>query len=51
MQQREEEFQVNAKDPLLLAIQAHYDIVTIHPFIDGNGRTARLFMNAVLLLA
>jgi Fic family protein len=34
----------------LRAIQAHYDIVTIHPFIDGNGRTARLFMNMILLL-
>jgi len=35
---------------VLMAIQAHYDIVTIHPFIDGNGRTARLFMNLILSL-
>lgn len=28
---------------------AHYDLVRIHPFIDGNGRTARLFMNYLLL--
>ncbi len=27
----------------------HYDFVSIHPFIDGNGRTARLLMNYVLL--
>ena len=35
---------------VLMAIQAHYDIVTIHPFVDGNGRTARLFMNLILSL-
>lgn len=27
----------------------HYKLVYIHPFIDGNGRTARLLMNAILL--
>ncbi len=27
----------------------HYDLVTIHPFIDGNRRTARLLMNLILL--
>ncbi|MBU2583443.1 MAG: Fic family protein [Alphaproteobacteria bacterium] len=31
------------------AFMAHLDLVTIHPFDDGNGRTARLFMNAILL--
>lgn len=33
------------------AIEAHYRLVTIHPFSDGNGRTARLLMNLILLEA
>ena len=34
---------------LMKAIEAHYRLVTIHPFIDGNGRTARLLLNSMLL--
>jgi Fic family protein len=30
------------------AIEAHFKLVSIHPFIDGNGRTARLVMNLIL---
>lgn len=37
------------KHPVLLAAWLHERIATIHPFIDGNGRTARLVMNLVLL--
>ena len=35
--------------PVTLAAQLHERIATIHPFIDGNGRTARLVMNLSLL--
>ncbi len=35
--------------PILFAAEMHERLVTIHPFIDGNGRTARLIMNLVLL--
>lgn len=36
-------------DMLIKAIEAHYRLVTIHPFVDGNGRTARLLLNSILL--
>ena len=35
--------------PVDLAAEVHYRLVTIHPFIDGNGRTARLFMNLIIM--
>ncbi len=31
------------------AIDAHLKLVSIHPFTDGNGRTARLLMNLLLM--
>jgi Fic family protein len=34
---------------LIIAAEAHTRFVSIHPFIDGNGRTARLLMNLILL--
>lgn len=41
--------QKNALHPLLLAAAMHERLVTIHPYIDGNGRTSRLLMNLILL--
>lgn len=35
--------------PVVLAAEMHQRLVTIHPFIDGNGRTSRLLMNLILL--
>lgn len=34
--------------PIELAAMAHKRLVDIHPFVDGNGRTARLLMNLIL---
>ena len=34
--------------PLLRSGIAHYQLVTIHPFLDGNGRTARALANLIL---
>ena len=39
----------NDMHPVLLAAYAHRRLVDIHPFQDGNGRTARLLMNLMLL--
>ena len=37
--------------PIEYAALVHLKLVQIHPFIDGNGRTARLIMNLALLQA
>lgn len=43
------ETQKKTVHPIILAANMHERLVTIHPFIDGNGRTARLVMNLILL--
>lgn len=35
--------------PVAFAAKLHEEIVNIHPFVDGNGGTARLLMNLALL--
>jgi Fic family protein len=35
--------------PIVAVAKLHYNIVAIHPFTDGNGRTARLLMNLFLM--
>ena len=37
-----------ARDPLKAAAYLHMDLVRIHPFPDGNGRTARIYTNLIL---
>lgn len=41
--------EVDSLHPVLAAAEAHYRLVSIHPFSDGNGRTARLLMNLILI--
>ena len=40
---------VQGEEILKLAADIHYNFVNIHPFGDGNGRTARLLMNYIQL--
>lgn len=40
----------NELNPIELAAWTHAEFVRIHPYIDGNGRTARLIMNYQLLM-
>lgn len=46
---RELEEKSGSTHPVVLAAYAHRRLVDIHPFQDGNGRTARLLMNLILI--
>ena len=35
--------------PVVMSAISHHQLVHIHPFVDGNGRTARLVMNLFLV--
>ena len=39
----------NEYHPIIQAALLHGELVKIHPFTDGNGRTSRLLMNLVLM--
>jgi len=41
------EHSASIEDQLYLSFDAHFDLVSIHSFYDGNGRTARLLMNFI----
>lgn len=41
--------QSTSMHPIERAAAAHHRLVHIHPFVDGNGRTARLLMNLLLM--
>lgn len=36
--------------PVRVAADAHFKFVSVHPFVDGNGRVARLLMNLILII-
>ncbi len=38
-----------AQDPHKLSWRVHHEFITLHPFIEGNGRMARLLLNTVRL--
>lgn len=43
------EMEASGVHPVLISAYLHDELVRIHPFIDGNGRTSRLLMNLYLL--
>ncbi len=49
MMERYHEDQAAGVHPVDIASRLHFDLLTIHPFKDGNGRTARLLQNLHLI--
>lgn len=46
---RFKQMEIEKVHSVLIAAYLHDELVRIHPFIDGNGRTSRLLMNLYLL--
>jgi fido (protein-threonine AMPylation protein) len=44
-----QEQDVTVDNAIAIAVEAHYRLVNIHPFSDGNGRICRIVMNLVLM--
>ena len=42
--------QISNTNTVLVAGVTHYEVVRIHPFIDGNGRTARVMATIIFLM-
>jgi Fic family protein len=40
---------ISIEPPLLKAIRFHFDFVNLHPFMDGNGRIARLWQSRLMM--
>lgn len=40
---------ISKPEAVVLAFEFHIRYIAIHPFYDGNGRTARIFMNLLLI--
>lgn len=49
LQQRTNEAEITPVEEVGLAIWAHMELVRIHPFQEGNGRTARLVMATIMM--
>lgn len=49
MQWYREKASADNPNPILLAAEFHYRFIRIHLFDDGNGRTARILMNFILM--
>ncbi len=41
--------EIEKQHPIVAAADLHTEFVNIHPFVDGNGRVARLLMNMILM--
>lgn len=44
-----ERYTKDSLHPVILAAEFHLRYINIHPFYDGNGRTARIFTNIILI--